>query len=136
MNTAKDSQSFVDKRHRHEHRTSGNRFISLSSLSRAFFGWLLISIICGFSVDRARAQESDDFVTRNTTFDSPERFALELRIGPYVPDVGDPAFENAYPDDSGLMLGVELEVIAFRLKDILYLDVNGGFGYADYSGPA
>jgi hypothetical protein len=137
MNIAKDNYSPVNKRHvRERRRVNKYAFISLASLKSAFFWSLCISVLWGLSIDGARAQEADDLVTRNTTYDSPERFALELKIGPYVPDVDDEAFEDIYHDDSGLMLGLELEVIAFRLKDILYLNGGAGIGYADYTGPA
>jgi len=136
MNIAKNNHSFVEKRPPRERRENKNRFISLATLARAFCWSLIISILCSLSIEQARAQESDDFVSRNTTFDSPERFALELRIGPYYPEVDDRAYDRIYGDDPGLMFGLELEFIAFRWKDVLYLDLGGGVGYADYTGPA
>lgn len=92
--------------------------------------YIFVFILNGTS----RAQIHDDYIVASKTYDSPERFALELRIGPYVPDVGNRAFDEIYTDDSGLLMALELDVIAFRLLDILYFNIAGGIGYADYTG--
>ncbi|MBN1652182.1 MAG: hypothetical protein JXA30_00220 [Deltaproteobacteria bacterium] len=99
--------------------------------------WLIVVFFCwGALVDVAGAQYRDSDTPSSKSYDSPERFALELKIGPYVPEVGSDRFEEIYRDDSGLMLAFQLDVVAFRLKDILYLNAAGGIGYADYTGPA
>jgi hypothetical protein len=88
----------------------------------------------------AAAQESsvlsDDYVAAHRSFESPELFTLELRIGPYEPDVGNDSFSQAYPDDDGPLLGAELDFIAFRLKEVLMLGVGASIGFANYSGEA
>jgi hypothetical protein len=66
---------------------------------------------------------------------SPERFTIELRIGPYSPSMGgNDAFKQFFNGDSGPLLAAELDVIAYRIKDILYLSGGGGIGTAVYSG--
>jgi hypothetical protein len=66
---------------------------------------------------------------------SPERFVLELRVGPYQPDMnGNPAFNTFFSGDSGPLLGAELDVIAWRFPDIAYLAVGGRIGTLSYSG--
>lgn len=84
----------------------------------------------------AAAQSDDDHAPAHRDFASPEWMALELRIGPYTPQVGTPSFEQVFADDNGLMLALELDVIAYRLPDIAYFAVGGGIGHARYSGGA
>ena len=79
---------------------------------------------------------SDDYVAAHKDFESPEVLALEFRIGPYQPDVGNDSFSEYFPDDDGPMLGAEIDVIAFRLKEVLILGVGAGIGFANYSGTA
>jgi hypothetical protein len=82
----------------------------------------------------AAAQMYDD-VPMHRDFSSPERFALELRIGPYHPDMGhNDAFETFFGSDSGPLLATELDVIAYRLPNLIYLGVGAGIGTASYSG--
>lgn len=94
------------------------------------------AIILCTSVGIAGAQTPEDETNVPKSYDSPEKFELELRIGPYVPEVGNDTFEEIYRDDSGLLLGLELDIIVFRLLNIFYLNVAAGIGYADYTGPS
>jgi hypothetical protein len=114
------------------YRLSRAQIVSLSILVATLF-W-------NASLTRAqqdvKPQFSDDYVTKPKSYDSAENIGIELKIGPYNPDVGNDAFKRTYPNDDGLLLRFELDVIAYRLKDVLYLNVGGGFGWADYKGPA
>lgn len=67
---------------------------------------------------------------------SPERFALELRIGPYKPDTGNDAANDLFADDSGLLLGLELDVFAYHIPYVGPIGLGFGFGWADYEGEA
>jgi hypothetical protein len=68
-------------------------------------------------------------------FSSPERLTLELRLGPYHPKMGgNNAFDTFFGSDSGPMLAAELDVIGYRLRDVLYVGGGGGVGTASYSG--
>jgi hypothetical protein len=104
------------------------------------FSILVVTLFWNVSPTRAEEgampQFSDDYVTKPKSYDSPENIGLELKIGPYSPDVGNRAFKDIYQNDSGLLLRFEFDVIAYRLKDVLYFNVGAGFGWADYTGPA
>ncbi len=80
----------------------------------------------------ASAQLEDDLVPPSKSWISPESFALELRVGPYDPDGR--SFDAFYDDDSGPLLAVELDVIAWRFEDLVYLAGGGGIGTASFSG--
>ncbi len=112
---------------------------SSTSLRLLFFA----SVLClpaAVSPPAAAAQDSselsDDYVAAHRSFESPELLTLEFRIGPYEPDVGNESFSDAFPDDDGPMLGFEIDLIAFRLKEILILGVGAGIGFANYTGEA
>ena len=84
----------------------------------------------------ARAQMDDDLKPADRSFVSPERYAFEFRIGPYDPDPGgDGAFERLY-DDLGPLVAVELDVIALRIDDVLYLAGGGLIGTGGFDGKA
>lgn len=67
--------------------------------------------------------------------ESPEQLALELRVGPYSPDVGTSA-TSLFDGDQGPMLGVELDAMLVRIPYVGLAGVGFGFSWADYSGDA
>jgi hypothetical protein len=80
----------------------------------------------------ASAQDFDETIHgEQIVIESPERFSLELRVGVYQPDTA--AFDMVF-DDLGPMLGVELDVIVYRLEDVGWIGVGGSFGWGSYSG--
>lgn len=87
--------------------------------------------------DVASAQ-IEDMIPTERKIETAEDFAFEMRVGPYVPDFKDSAvngaFDQAFSDDSGLMWEMELDVIAFKIPDVL--DLGGGalIGWAGYGG--
>jgi hypothetical protein len=96
---------------------------------------LVVASIC-FTATIASAQTDDDYAPAHRDFSSPEWIGLELRIGPYVPQVGNDSFQRVFADDKGLMLALELDVVGYRLRDIAYFSVGAGIGQARYSGGA
>ena len=83
----------------------------------------------------AAAQQDDDLIPTARNWISPERFMLEVRVGPYRPDKAEvPAFNTFFSDDVGPLLAVELDVIAYRLDELLYLTGAGQIGTVSYSG--
>jgi hypothetical protein len=115
--------------------------MKLPSFDKSFPIWVLaLCLPAAASPPAAAAQDSselsDDYVAAHRSFESPELFTLELRIGPYEPDVGNDSFSQAYPDDDGPLLGFELDFIAYRLKEVLMLEVGASVGFANYSGHA
>jgi hypothetical protein len=102
--------------------------------------WFAFAAVVGshalLTMNSAEAQVSDDYLATQRDFRSSENFGFELRLGPYVPDVGEDTFKKTFPSDHGLLLGFEFEYIALQLRDILYLNPAFSFGYANYSGKA
>ena len=80
----------------------------------------------------AAAHLEDDKIPPNRDWVSPEHYTLEGRGGPYLPHMG--AFDTFYESDSGPLLAVELDVIAWRFDDLLYLSGGGGIGTASFDG--
>jgi hypothetical protein len=82
------------------------------------------------------AQYFDDTIPSEVrSFESPERFVLEFRGGPYRPDVGTSA-DSVFDGDMGPLLAFEIDVMIFQLKDIGSLLFGTGFGWAAFSGSA
>lgn len=83
----------------------------------------------------AAAQQDDDLIPPARSWISPEQFIVEARVGPYRPDKEElPAFRTFFSDDAGPLLAVELDVIAYRLPDILYVTGAGGIGVVNFDG--
>ena len=81
------------------------------------------------------AQFAEELVPEERSFESPENFAIEFRIGPYNPEMEDnDAFETFFGEDSGPLLALELDLIAYRIPDILYLAGGGGIGWMNFDG--
>ena len=81
----------------------------------------LLAAICAASSllapASASAQLEEDLMPETRKFASPERFALEFRIGPYNPNMGgNDAFDTFFADDSGPLLALELDIIAYRIE--------------------
>jgi hypothetical protein len=90
-------------------------------------------MMCTLGSGRAFAQDADLELT--PSFVSPEHFVLELRAGPYQPNMeGNSAFDRYFSEDNGLLFAVELNVVALRLPDVLYLAGGGRIGSAGYDG--
>jgi hypothetical protein len=98
-------------------------------------GWLALLLPCALLAPQRAAAQAYDEMTPHRDFSSPEHFALEFRIGPYQPDMGgNRAFNTFFGTDHGPMFAFELDVVAYRLKDVLYLSGGAGMGTASYLG--
>jgi hypothetical protein len=101
----------------------------------ALVGLAALTALGAFSPGSAAAQQDDDLIPTARNWISPERFILEVRVGPYRPDRSEvPAFHTFFSDDVGPLLAVELDVIAYRLDEILYVTGAGGIGTVSYDG--
>ena len=100
--------------------------------------WALLLLAASTAVPAGALAQSDaNLIPAARPFTSPERFIIELRGGPYNANGEDnAAYTQFFSDDSGPFLGFQLSYIPYRLPDILYLTVGGGFGWANVSGPA
>jgi hypothetical protein len=104
-------------------------------MMRAVLAFLATACIAlSFGPSHAAAQHDETLEELPRDFSSTERLTLELRIGPYQPDLYE--INRLIQDDDGLLLGLQLDVIAFRLKDILYLNGGGIVSWANYKGTA
>ncbi len=101
---------------------------------------------------RARAvDESAIFDTKKHNYESPQNFAFELRMGPYIPDIDtDPAlgstqpwhkvFGNPYQSVLGntarLLVAAELDWQVLKIPHFGNLGPGISFGYTSMSAPA
>ena len=106
--------------------------MNLVRVCAALLPLLAASLWC----ERASAQSDASTIPAARDFMSPERFIIELRGGPFQPDFDGPAFDRFFEGDIGPFLGVQLSYIAWRLPNIAYLTVGGGFGWTNFSGRA
>jgi hypothetical protein len=96
-----------------------------------------------FTAARARAQEEgwDWRQKRHSPNESPQHAALELRFGPYVPDI-DKAFssrrpyEEVFGTDKRLYFGLELDWQALRIPSVGTIGPGIGWGYTHMTAPA
>jgi len=70
---------------------------------------------------------------------SPEMFAFEIRVGGYRPDGSngfDESFQGNFGDEIGPMVGLELDVLPFRIPYVGMLGAGLRFDWAKYTGKA
>lgn len=90
----------------------------------------------GSSDTQAQTQLDPHLKPAARRFESPERFVLELRGGPYKVFADSKAYGDFFKDDSGPNLGAQLDGIIYRMPKIFYVCVGGSIGYLNYSGKA
>jgi len=97
---------------------------------------LILAALAGTPA-HAAAQSDASTIPAARDFDSPERFIIELRGGPFSPDFGDnPAYDRFFGGDNGPFLGAQLHYILARVPNIVYFTIGAGFGWSSYSGRA
>lgn len=97
---------------------------------------LVLSSLFSVASGGVHAQDSDSLSFQTRSIGSPEKFNLELRTGPYEPDVGNGSFDESFGGDSGWMWSLELEYLPYRIPYVGPIGIGTGFGWADYSGDA
>jgi hypothetical protein len=106
-------------------------------MTRIGLGSLLLVAASAAWSGAAHAQSDANSIPAARNVSSPERFILELRGGPYQPDLGkNNAFDSFFGGDSGPQLGMQISYITYRLPNILYVTAGGGFAWSHYSGRA
>jgi hypothetical protein len=86
--------------------------------------------------------EESSWRRRERPPESPQRFALELRFGPYRPNVDDEfplqrPYETAFgPSKKPFYFGLEFDWQFLRIPKIATLGVGGSWGYSHASGTA
>jgi hypothetical protein len=68
-------------------------------------------------------------------FESPERFIVEVRGGPYKVFSGE-AYGNYFADDIGPSLGVQLDGILYHMPRMFYVTAGASLGTINFSGDA
>ncbi|MEY4578767.1 MAG: hypothetical protein RL701_3470, partial [Pseudomonadota bacterium] len=68
-------------------------------------------------------------------FESPERFMLEVRGGPYTLFTGKP-YGAYFKGDIGPNLGVQLDGIVYREERLFYITAGASLGFINFSGKA
>lgn len=104
-----------------------------------WLGWLGVALALGAAAVHApaRAQDFDDVLVERQTIESPERFALELRVGPYTPDMSpNTAFTDTFGDATGPLLAAEFDVLFWHIPYVGPIGLGAGFGYVGYSASA
>jgi len=106
-------------------------------MSRRALGMPLALVLVAALVAPSRAAAQDGLAdwSEPTNPESSERFAFELRVGPYTPDTGDAAFGAVF-GGSSLLFATQFDVVPFRIRDVLTLGVGVGIGFSSYSGSA
>lgn len=105
-------------------------------MRRALAALPVLAVLCWAGwPSAARAQFDEDTIPEATKLSSDELFGIEFRIGPYKPEMGDnDAFRTFFGGDAGPLLALELDVIAYRIPDVLYACVGGGIGWMNFDG--
>lgn len=99
--------------------------------------WLLPLLAAGALLPATVLAQSDaNTMPAARQLSSAERYIVELRGGPYFPNVTNPAYEKYFGKDSGPFLGFQLSYIAYRVPEIAYATIGGGFGWASLTGAA
>ena len=102
---------------------------------KSFASALLLAVLSQWLPAAAAAQLDEEMPAEAKTYVSPEHFAVEFRVGPYQPDMGGRKdFQAFFADDSGALFALELDVVAWRVPDILYLGAGGGIGWMNFEG--
>jgi hypothetical protein len=78
----------------------------------------------------------EEMYAKPTIIESSQWYALEFKIGPYVPADDNDAFKDVFKDDRGWMLGVEFDVTLLPIPYVGELNVGAGFGWSNYDAGA
>jgi hypothetical protein len=90
----------------------------------------------GSSDTQAQTQLDPHLKPAARRFESPERFVLEVRGGPYTVFANNKTYGDFFRNDSGPNLGAQLDGIVYRIPKIFYVALGGSVSYLNYSGKA
>jgi hypothetical protein len=104
---------------------------------------LLVVFASVAMASRARAQD-DDYRYRRVDrrgYESPQRFAFELRLGPYRPNIdqafpGKGPYETVFGTDRRVLVGVEFDWQVARIPMLGTIGPGFGIGYTNMSADA
>lgn len=95
---------------------------------------LLGSLFTTTALGRAPDTFEEEYA-RPALIDSPMWWALELKMGPYVPGTSRAA-RAAFGDDKGWMLSIEVDVTVWHIPKLGQLNVGAGIGWSNYDAKA
>ncbi len=103
--------------------------------ARGMLGTLvLVSIF--WASNSASAQMRSEWDRDPHFTESPENFTLELRAGPYQPNMAAGIFATNFRGDQGPLVALELDVHLLRIPYFGVLGVGMGAGWVEWTGPA
>lgn len=95
---------------------------------------LVSSLVASTALGRAPDTFEEEYA-RPIDIHSPMWWAVELKLGPYVP--GDTAAaRDAFGKDKGWLLSLELDVTVWHIPKVGQLNVGAGFGWSNYDAKA
>jgi hypothetical protein len=101
---------------------------------------ILLTLVSCLVAPTAFARSPDTFEEdyhRPALIDSPMWWALELKMGPYVPGNGkDKAFNQVFGNDKGWLLSAEVDVTLYHIPYVGQFNVGGMFGWSAYDAKA
>jgi hypothetical protein len=102
---------------------------------------LLLSLtlaVCSFSaLAQARAPDTfEEDYHPPIIIESPQWFAFEMKIGPYLPGDGEERVRQIFRGDRGWMLNLEVDVTLYQIPYAGQLNLAGGWGWGNYDGKA
>lgn len=100
---------------------------------------LFVVAVCSFPSLPSLARSPDTFdemYAKPTIIESPQWYALEFKLGPYVPADDNDAFKDVFGDDRGWMLGGEFDVTLWHIPYVGELNLGAGFGWSNYDAGA
>jgi hypothetical protein len=103
-----------------------------------------IAIVALFATREVRARDTEDYGAwrrAERPFESPQRFALEFRLGPYRPKIDEqwPAtrpYATAFGDDNRLFIGLEFDWQILRIPKVGTIGPGLGWQYTHMSARA
>ena len=99
---------------------------------------LVVALVSCWFTASAKARAPDTFEEDfhpPILIESPQWFAIELKVGPYQPGEGD-AFKNTFLNDRGWMLNVELDFTLWHIPYLGQLNAGVGWGWGKYDAKA
>jgi hypothetical protein len=92
----------------------------------------LLAVLVLPKAAEARAPDTfEEMYAKPTVIESPQWYALELKLGPYKPAAGGSAFSDTFGKDRGWLLGLELDFVLwanYDAKALLAGDSGGRSG--------
>ena len=93
---------------------------------------ILVAVLGASTGVKAQDLLLDDYRDRPQV-QSPEKYAIEFRVGGFQPRVGNPAFVEVFGNSSrGPLFAGEFDLVIYRIPVIGTISAGLGFGYAGY----